>query len=115
MSGETETRESGSFRSGEVPGVLGPSPCWRSCTGWEWAESGPDSEESWARSRQLLAAPPVQGCWAGAFEYTSSGEGEGRELSWELSWETPASSLDLFANEKDFENENIKIAQVEKE
>ena len=63
---ETDSSEAGSFLLGEVSDKLAPFSCWRSRTSWEWAESGPDSFESWAWSTRLLAAPPVQGCWAGA-------------------------------------------------
>ena len=87
---ETDSSEAGSFPLGEVSDKLAPFSCWRSRASWEWAESGPDSFESWAWSRRLLAAPPVRGCWAGAVDwYTSSGRG----LSWGLPLETSASSL----------------------
>ena len=88
--GETDSSEAGSFLLGEVSDKLRPFSCWRSRASWEWAESGPDSFESWAWSRRLLAAPPVRGCWAGAVDWYTS---PGSELSWELPWETSASSL----------------------
>ena len=94
VSGETDSSEAGSFPLGEVSDKLAPFSCWRSRASWEWAVSGPDSFESWAWSRRLLAAPPVRGCWAGALVVSNSSEGgSDRELSWELSWETFASSL----------------------
>ena len=74
--GETDSSEAGSFLLGELSDKLVPFSCWQSRASWEWAESVPDSFESWAWSRRLLAAPPVRGCWAGAVDrYTSSGRG----------------------------------------
>ena len=94
VSGETDSSDAGSFLLGELSDKLVPFSCWQSRASWEWAESVPDSRESWASSRRLLAAPPVRGCWAGALVLSNSSEGgSDRELSWELSWETFASSL----------------------
>ena len=76
VSGETDNSKAGSFLRGEVSDKLAPFSCWQSRASWEWAESVPDSFESWSWSRRLLAAPPVRGCWAGAVGwYTSSGRG----------------------------------------
>ena len=76
VSGETDSSDAGSFLLGELSDKLVPFSCWQSRASWEWAESVPDSFESWAWSRRLLAAPPVRGCWAGAVDrYTSSGRG----------------------------------------
>ena len=90
VSGETDSSDAGSFLLGELSDKLVPFSCWQSRASWEWAESGPDSFESWAWSTRLLATPPVRGCWAGAVDwYTTSDRG----LTWELPWETSASSL----------------------
>ena len=90
VSGETDSSDAGSFLLGELSDKLVPFSCWQSRASWEWAESVPDSFESWSWSRRLLAAPPVRGCWAGAVDwYTTSDRG----LTWELPWETSASSL----------------------
>ena len=82
VSGETDIGEAGRVLLGEkVSDWPFSLRLGRSRRSWEWAVSCPDSSESWARSRRLLAAPPVRGCWAGALMLsTSSGEEDGKEL-----------------------------------